>query len=58
VTSPEVQRYISDALQLPADSIFPFAQIGYPAFMEDVLRELGPTFSVALGGALRPLLEQ
>lgn len=32
----------------------PFTKVGYPAFMEDKLREIGPVFAPALGAALRP----
>jgi len=55
VTSPEVQRYIGDTLQRPVGSIFPFAQVGYPAFMEDTLHSIGPLFAPSLGAALRLL---
>ncbi|MBI2637948.1 MAG: pilus assembly protein PilM [Candidatus Sungbacteria bacterium] len=33
----------------------PFARIVYPAFMQPVLREIGPDFSVAVGLALRQI---
>ncbi len=33
----------------------PFARVQYPAFFEPVLREIGPSFSVAVGLALRGL---
>ncbi len=33
----------------------PFAKVAYPAFMEDLLLKAGPSFSVALGAALRSL---
>lgn len=31
----------------------PFTQVAYPAFMEDVVTEIGPSFAVALGAALQ-----
>lgn len=31
----------------------PFSKVAYPAFMEDTMLEIGPSFSVALGAALR-----
>ncbi len=31
----------------------PFAKVAYPAFMEDTLKEIGPTFTTSLGAALR-----
>lgn len=35
----------------------PFAKVETPAFLEEVLQEIGPSFSVALGVALRRLQE-
>ncbi len=35
----------------------PFSKVEYPAFMEDVLKQTGPEFSVAIGVALRRLKE-
>jgi Tfp pilus assembly PilM family ATPase len=31
----------------------PFSKVAYPAFMEDIMDEIGPSFTVALGAALR-----
>jgi type IV pilus assembly protein PilM len=50
-----IEAAIGDVLQRPVTRSFPFAQVGYPAFMEDVLREIGPSFSISLGAALRHL---
>jgi len=36
----------------------PFEKVSYPAFLEDTLREAGPTFGVALGAALNGLSQQ
>lgn len=46
--------YIFDRTVVTAD---PFAKVTHPAFMEDTLKVIGPTFTVALGAALRPLSE-
>jgi Tfp pilus assembly PilM family ATPase len=35
----------------------PFAHVQAPAFLEEVLKEAGPEFSVAVGVALRKLQE-
>lgn len=35
----------------------PFAKVEYPAFLEDTLKEAGPSFAVAIGVALRKLNE-
>jgi len=44
---------ITDKLALQSDSIDPFKNVAYPAFMEDVMHEIGPVFTTALGAALR-----
>ncbi|MBP6924151.1 MAG: type IV pilus assembly protein PilM [Candidatus Pacebacteria bacterium] len=31
----------------------PFSKVAYPAFMQDTIKEIGPSFTVALGAALR-----
>lgn len=54
-TANGMRSYVSDVLQRPAEPLFPFAAVGYPAFMEDVLREIGPIFGNSLGAALRHL---
>lgn len=35
----------------------PFSKVAYPAFLEDTLKEAGPSFAVAVGAALRGLLD-
>lgn len=47
--------YTSDILALPVTMADPFAKVAYPAFLEDTLKEAGPSFAVALGAALRGL---
>jgi len=44
---------LKDALQRDVVLANPFAKVAYPAFMEDTMREIGPSFTVALGAALR-----
>ncbi len=50
---PNFTSHASDILQFPVQLVDPFSQVAYPAFMEDTLRVIGPTFTVALGAALR-----
>jgi type IV pilus assembly protein PilM len=50
---PHFSSFASDILQNQVTVSDPFAQVAYPAFMEDTLKAIGPTFSVALGAALR-----
>jgi len=46
-----------ESLQTTAELADPFSKIETPAFLEDVLREVGPEFSVAVGLAIRKLQE-
>ncbi len=47
--------YASDALSTQTALADPFAKVAYPAFLEDILKEAGPSFAVALGAALKGL---
>lgn len=42
-------------LQIPVAIGHPFGKVDYPAFLENVLRSVGPEFTVAVGLALREL---
>jgi type IV pilus assembly protein PilM len=42
-----------DGLKRDIEFAQPFSRVSYPAFMEDVIEEIAPTFSVALGAALQ-----
>ncbi len=48
-----VAQQLSTALSREVIHANPFAKVAYPAFMEDALKEFGPSFTVALGAALR-----
>ncbi len=50
---PGLKQFIADTLQCEVRFLNPFTKLSYPAFMEDMTSELGPTFHVALGAALR-----
>ncbi len=52
-SSPFALEYIKDRFARPVELAHPFAKVAYPAFMEDTLRSIGPSFGVALGAALR-----
>jgi type IV pilus assembly protein PilM len=45
------------AFQIPVEVANPFSKIQYPAFLDEILRSVGPEFSVAIGLALRKLEE-
>lgn len=47
--------YTTDMLSLPTSLANPFSKVAYPAFLEDTLKEAGPSFAVAVGAALRGL---
>lgn len=49
----DMQTYASYMLDRNVERANPFAKVAYPAFMEDMLVDIAPTFSVALGAALR-----
>lgn len=51
---PDFAGFADYALDAKTTKANPFTKIAYPAFMEDVLIDIAPTFSVALGAALRP----
>lgn len=47
----------SIAFETPVEIADPFSKVEYPAFLENVLREAGPEFAVALGLAIKKLQE-
>lgn len=52
-SSPYALEYIKERFARPVEQADTFAKVAYPAFMEDTLKEIGPSFGVALGAALR-----
>lgn len=50
---PGAAKQIKEALGREVILTNPFKKVAYPAFMEDTITELGPTFTTALGAALR-----
>lgn len=50
---PFVKQLVQPAFSLDVESINPFTAVAYPAFMEDTIKQIGPTFVPALGAALR-----
>jgi type IV pilus assembly protein PilM len=51
-------EYASTHFDVPVRRADPFAKVETPAFIEDALKEAGPTFAVAVGLALRKLRER
>ena len=50
---PTTKLLIEETLQKKVLFVNSFNKLAYPAFMEDMITELAPTFHVALGSALR-----
>ncbi len=48
-----VSTYIQDMFSLPVVYANPFSKVEYPAFLDDTLKQAGPSFAVAVGVALR-----
>jgi type IV pilus assembly protein PilM len=51
--TPFITEYLSDTLGQSVTLANPFSHVGYPAFMEDTLTHIGPSFTVSIGAALR-----
>jgi type IV pilus assembly protein PilM len=50
----DMPKLASYHLDRAVECVNPFNKVAYPAFLEDTLIDIAPTFSVALGAALRP----
>jgi type IV pilus assembly protein PilM len=50
---PTTKGLIQDVIRKDVVYVNTFSKFAYPAFMEDIVSELNPTFHVALGAALR-----
>ena len=51
-----IEKYFSDAFNLPTVKASPFSKIIYPPTAAPLISELGPLFSVALGLGIRQFL--
>ncbi len=51
---PDLPSIASYHLDRSVTRVNAFSKVAYPAFMEDTLLEIAPSFTVALGAALRP----
>tara|TARA_B100000745_G_scaffold300516_1_gene254898 strand:+ start:1890 stop:3044 length:1155 start_codon:yes stop_codon:yes gene_type:complete len=50
---PELASYAKEVVSIEVELSNPFDKVQTPAFLEDVLEEVGPEFAVAVGVALR-----
>ncbi len=53
-----VSNFFKDKLKVPVRVADPFSTVEAPAFLEGVLKNIGPSFSVAIGAAIRALTEE
>ena len=54
---PNLAPFAHEAMHLDIEIADPFVKVEAPAFLEEVLRSIGPGFSTAVGVALRKLAE-
>tara|TARA_B100000508_G_scaffold138723_1_gene135369 strand:- start:11851 stop:12927 length:1077 start_codon:yes stop_codon:yes gene_type:complete len=50
---PGTDKLLSDTLNRGVGLAHPFSKVAYPAFMDDTMKSIGPSFTVAMGAALR-----
>lgn len=50
---PGVAAKLQDVIKKEVQRANPFKKVAYPLFMEDTMQEIGPSFTVALGAAIR-----
>ncbi|MEN9920453.1 MAG: hypothetical protein RL538_346 [Candidatus Parcubacteria bacterium] len=50
---PGVDILLQEVLGRQVTRAHPFSKVAYPAFMQDTIKEIGPSFAAALGAAIR-----
>lgn len=50
---PGTDAHLRDVIGREVIMANPFSKVAYPAFMEDTMKQIGPSFLVALGAAMR-----
>ncbi len=50
---PGTDAHLKESLGREVVLVNPFSKVAYPAFMEDTMKEVGPSFTVAVGAAMR-----
>lgn len=53
-----ISRYFESQLSLPVVIADPFSRVSYPSSIEPLVRELGPSFSVAIGLGIREFIDK
>ncbi len=54
---PGIVQYAQDQLGLPVMICNPFLKIHYPSSLEPIVRDLGPTFAIAIGLGLKEFVD-
>jgi len=57
VQMPGLVNYAEDYLGKKVKIANPFVNVSYPSVLEDTLKEIGPSYSIALGSALKEIIE-
>ncbi len=52
---PGLSEYFNENVEKETQVVNPFSDIAYPPLLEDVIKEMGPRYSVAIGLALRDI---
>ncbi|MFH1582645.1 MAG: type IV pilus assembly protein PilM [bacterium] len=52
---PGLKEYFEENLRVEVEIANPFSNIFYPPILEETLKEMGPSYSIAVGSALRGL---
>jgi Tfp pilus assembly PilM family ATPase len=55
---PGIIDYFMKNLSKPTEIANPFTNIYYPPILEDTLKEIGPSYAIAVGAALRGLEQE
>lgn len=50
---PGTDIHLKETINQEVNIVNPFSKVAYPAFMEDTMKEVGPSFTVAVGAAMR-----
>jgi type IV pilus assembly protein PilM len=51
-----IDNYFSSQFNLPVSTINPFLKVNYPQSIEPLIRDLGPSFSVAIGLGIKEFI--
>ena len=52
---PGLKEYLKESLNITVELVDPFRSVFYPSLLEGTIKEMGPSYGVAVGMALRGL---